>query len=159
MLSSTVCLTNESFKRSIESLYYCKAQDVNKHVSHTNSSQQYRLIDLTYVVSVNQHDHHVYEHAEDHRSGELCNFPETLYYGHVVMKAHLVFGTLLRKQFLVLVNFINVRILQSCLLMQFFVLTRIPVDTDGVFTSSIHKVIHMCVITSASVWGQFVVIY
>ena len=58
------------------------------------------------------------------------------------MKAHLVFRTLLRKQFFIFVDVIDIRILQSSLLpIQLLICTRIPVYTDGMVTRSNHEII------------------
>ena len=52
ILSSAVTLAHKCFKSSIQSLDHREAEHIDKHVSHTDTCKQLRLIQIADVVSV-----------------------------------------------------------------------------------------------------------
>lgn len=52
ILSSAVTLADKCFKSAIQSLDHREAEHIDKHVSHTNTCKQLRLIQIAHIVCV-----------------------------------------------------------------------------------------------------------
>ena len=75
ILASTITRTNQCLKCPIKPLADSKSKYINKHITHANSCNKYRLISMSNIVSIYKLNKHIKDHRNDWPDGQFENYP------------------------------------------------------------------------------------